>query len=149
MNSSYLEILLLIVQWQKVLRRPFLIISATRCGSTTLDRALSLIPGTWVANQPRFDDVILRARAKSDDLCVTALLHRVEDVLTDHSGIKHVFDPNGHPFQEPWDMPTIQEMERDAPLWHRLNTARLKAIVPGHAFALVWGRIGQARERHG
>ena len=38
MNSSYLEILLLIVQWQKVLRRPFLIISATRCGSTTLDR---------------------------------------------------------------------------------------------------------------
>jgi hypothetical protein len=48
-------------------------------------------------------DLILTARAKPDDLCAAALLHRVEAILTDHSGIKHVFDPNGHPFQEPWD----------------------------------------------
>ena len=102
-----------------------MIISGTRCGSTTLDRALSLIPGVWVANQPRFDDAITRARAKSDERCEEALFDRVELILTDHCGIKHVFDPTGYPFQEPWDFPAIGEMERDAPLWHRLNLALL------------------------
>jgi hypothetical protein len=69
--------------------------------------------------------VIRRARQTSDELCESALSDRIEEVLTDVSGIKHVYDPSGYPFQEPWQRPSCEDMDRDAALWHRLNAALL------------------------
>jgi hypothetical protein len=98
-----------------MMMRPFVIISATRCGSTSLFRALNLIPGTWVVNQPMFDN---------RPLCESAVTERVTELLSDYSGFKHVFDPTGYPFQDLGPQ-TIGEMERDAELWNHLNTVIL------------------------
>jgi hypothetical protein len=38
----------------------FVVFSASRSGSTSLYRALNLIPGTWVAYEPKFDTLPLR-----------------------------------------------------------------------------------------
>ena len=61
----------------------FVIFSASRSGSTSLYRALNLIPGTWVFCEPKFDTLPLREES---------VFEYVTELLCDHSGFKHVFD---------------------------------------------------------
>src|SRR5256885_150460 len=92
-----------------------LIFSGSRSGSTTLYRALNLIPGSQLAYEPGFHDIELSAES---------VKARIRTLLEDYSGFKHVFDPTGYPFRDV-DSATIEEMERDSALWIRLNAAVL------------------------
>jgi hypothetical protein len=94
---------------------PFVIFTAPRCGSTALYRALNLISGIHVVNQPMFDDIERSAAAVSV---------RVSEILEKNSGFKHAFDPVGYPFQN-CDWATIEAMERQNALWTELNTTIL------------------------
>src|SRR5580658_9563289 len=88
------------------------IFSASRCGSTTLQRALNLIPGVWLAYEPGFHDI---------QPCEKAVFERITEVLSDHSGFKHVFDMTGYPFRDLISA-SIEEMDRNRALWMKLNT---------------------------
>jgi hypothetical protein len=106
----------------------FVIFSASRCGSTALYRALNLIPGTWAAYEPAFYDH--REEAVSS---------RITELLSDHSGFKHVFDPAGYPFRDV-DWASIEEMERNESLWLKLNSAILN--YPGLRIVFLRRRNG-------
>ena len=116
-----------------MIKPAFIIFSPSRTGSTALYRALNLIPGTWVYYEPGFDDI-----EPSED----AVRERVTDLLSDHSGFNHVFDPAGFPFR-PVDWTPIEEMERDAPLWLRLNSTILN--YPGIRVVFLRRRNGFLR----
>jgi hypothetical protein len=68
-----------------------------------------------VAYEPAFYDV---------RPITSAVRQRVQQVLSEFSGFKYVFDPAGYPFRELEDA-TIEDMERDGVLWMALNTAVL------------------------
>jgi hypothetical protein len=76
------------------------------------------------------------------DLNPTAVHERVTAVLTDDSGIKHVFDPKGYPFRV-IDHAPIEEMERNRALCIELNAAILN--YPG--LRVVFLRRRDAFER--
>ena len=111
----------------------FVIFSARRTGSTALYRALNLIPGAWVVYQPQFDEI-----EPTED----AVHERMTGLLSDYSGLKHVFEPSGFPFRPP-DWAGIDEMERNWPFWARLNSAILN--YPGIRVVFLRRRNGFMR----
>ncbi len=98
-----------------MIKPAFVIVSPSRCGSTTLYRAFNLIPGIWMKHEPPFQDI---------ERTVDAVRSHVKDLLSDYCGFKHVFDLTGCPFRS-LDFAPIEEMERDLPLWIDLNSAIL------------------------
>lgn len=117
----------------KIMTPPFVIFSSSRSGSTTLYRSLNLFPQIRVAFEPAFDDIELSRNAVSD---------RVKEILSEHSGFKHVFDPMGYPFVD-GDDATIVEMERDCALWMELNAVILN--YPGTSIVFLRRRDGYER----
>jgi hypothetical protein len=108
----------------------FVIFSASRSGSTTLFRALNLIPGVWAAYEPGFGD---------GPHWEQAVMERIPELLSDHSGFKHVFDPTGYPFLD-IDWATTEEMDRNEPLWLKLNSMVLN--YPGLRIIFLRRRNG-------
>jgi hypothetical protein len=93
----------------------FVLCSLPRCGSTTLNRAMNLVPGIWVDFEPVFDDM---------PPTIAAVVGRVDEILADHSGFKHVYRETGYPFRRVDEAP-IEQMERERDLWLELNAAIL------------------------
>jgi hypothetical protein len=67
---------------------PFVVFSFPRSGSTAIHRALDLFPGVRVTLEPPFSDVLFSPSAVS---------RRVEEILSEYTGFKHVIDPLGYP----------------------------------------------------
>lgn len=68
----------------------FAIVSMARTGSTTVGRFLSTDPAILIAYEPKFFSARVRKRS---------LARRTRHIFTSHSGIKHVWDPNGWPYR--------------------------------------------------
>ncbi len=93
----------------------FVIFSLSRCGSTTLHRALNLHPHINCVYEPDLGP---------PGQPLGSLKARLRGLRRRFSGMKHVWDPNGFPFV-PAHISRLSEMEEHKALWLKLNKAVL------------------------
>jgi len=93
----------------------FVIVSLSRCGSTTLHRALNLHPDINCIYEPDLGP---------PDQPLSQLKARLRRLRSQFSGMKHVWDPSGFPFV-PEHISRLPDLEQSKALWLKLNKAVL------------------------
>ena len=89
----------------------FIVVSLSRCGSTTVHRALNCHTGI---------NCILEPEITLPDMSANSIGERMDALRAQWSGMKHVWDPSGYPFLAD-HVSRVADLDRHAERWVKLN----------------------------